>query len=206
MKRLFAVLLMLALCLAPAACAKNEAPQSGDASQNTPSMPDTSDVVIQEPVALDALNVEFAVGGRDPDVLLALRTTFPQTLIEALAAQNINVGKVNVTFGASDEATVEAVLSGAVDVGFLSAEAYFATAQKPLAAAVEQGEPDLSLGLVVTPADARFTDGLRRALPDLAEALTLYTGEAAGGVYTYDEALLMQLQALYESEETEFAS
>lgn len=199
MKRLFAAALTLALCLVLTACAKGATPSDSD----IPNTPDASGVVTQEPLTLDALNVEFAVGGRDPDALLALRAAFSQALIDALAAQNIDVGGVNVTFGASDEATAEAVRSGAVDIGFLAAEAYFAYAPEQAVLAIEQGEPDLSLGLIVTAADARFADGLRLALPDLAETLTAYTGEAAGGAYTYDENLLAQLLALYEAEAEE---
>ena len=135
--------------------------------------------------------------------LLALRGAFPRALIDALSAQGIETGAVNVTFGASDEATAEAVRGGAVDIGFLAAEAYFAYAPERSAIAVEQGEPDLSLGLIVTAADAGFIDALRLALPDLAETLAAYTGEPAGGVYTYDEALFAQLQALYEAQAEE---
>lgn len=202
MKRVLALLLSAALCLGLAACRR----QSPDAPSDTPDDPIVDPgVPADEPLRLDALNVEFAVGDRDPDMLLALQREFPQALRDALARQLVEVDSVTVTFGPSGEATESALQNGAVQLAFLSAEDYFPY-RSGMVVAVEQGEgPDLTLGLVVSAvsdddaADERLAEALRAALPDLAELLEPYTSEYAAGCYTYDAELLEQLSRLYDT-------
>ncbi len=165
-----------------------------------------SPVAPPEPLRLASLNVEFAVGGRDPAVLLALRDTFPPLLIDALSEQNVTLDSAAVTFGTSGEATQLAMRSGAVQLAFLPAEDYFPYRGGLIVAAEAGGAPDLSLGLIVAAAsddaaaDERLADALRAALPALRSALASYTGEAAAGAYGYDAAVLEQLGALYEAQ------
>ena len=113
MKRLFALLLALSLALSLAAC--------GD---STPPSPAPDDAADDEPAALrlDELGVEFVVGDRSALELMALQKELPPLLIDALAEQNCAVEQVNITFGASADATVQALHSGAVDIAFLPSE------------------------------------------------------------------------------------
>lgn len=57
-------------------------------------------------------------GDRDTDALMQLKKELPPLLIGALADEGVTVGRVNVTFGASDEATADALARGSVQVGF----------------------------------------------------------------------------------------
>ena len=114
MKRIFALLLALILALSLVAC--------GD---STPPSPAPDDAVVDEPAALqlDTLNIEFVIGERSASELMALQKELPPLLIAALAEQGCVVGKINVTFGASADATVRSLKSGAVDIAFLPSEA-----------------------------------------------------------------------------------
>ncbi len=117
MKRRFLPLL-LALALLLCACEKQPDPldPSPDVSP-TPETPPQEDAI-----TLAQLDVEFVIGERSVDDLAALQKSFPALLIDALAAQGVSVGTVHVTFGASAEATAEALRAGSVQVGFLPTE------------------------------------------------------------------------------------
>ena len=215
MKRGLALLLTLALCLSLAACAKSGAPQGGD-------MPDASEATgsaasadaNREPAPVSVgktLNVEFVTGERDIDELLALQSEFPQALIDALAQENLVCDAVVVTFGTSDEATLEAIQSGAVDIGFVTAETAVADYPDGIIAIGQGAEPDLTSGVIVLGEDwagapwdpAAVLCGA--VLPRLAPILSRYTGEEQGGVYVpLTDAVLEQLRALYEAEQAEF--
>lgn len=121
MKRRFLPLL-LALALMLCACEKQPDPidPSPDVSP-TPETPPQEDAI-----TLAQLDVEFVIGERSVDDLAALQKSLPALLIDALAAQGISVGTVHVTFGASAEATAEALRAGSVQVGFLPTELYLA--------------------------------------------------------------------------------
>ena len=114
MKRIFALLLALILALSLVAC--------GD---STPPSPSPDDAVVDEPAALqlDTLNIEFVIGERSASELMALQKELPPLLIAALAEQNCTVEQIHVTFGASADATVRSLKSGAVDIAFLPSEA-----------------------------------------------------------------------------------
>ena len=115
MKRIAALLLALTLALSLAACgSKTPAPS-----------PAPDDPAVDEPEALqlETLNVEFVVGERDASELMALQKELPPLLIAALAQQGCAVEQINVTFGASADATVQALQSGNIDVAFLPSEA-----------------------------------------------------------------------------------
>lgn len=114
MKRLFALLLALTLALSLAAC--------GD---STPPSPAPDDAVADEPAALhlDVLNIEFVVGDRSAAELMALQKELPPLLIAALADEGCTVEQISITFGASADATAQALQSGAVDIAFLPSEA-----------------------------------------------------------------------------------
>lgn len=115
--------LLLALLFLLCACEKPQ-PDPIDPSPDvspTPSAPQEESVV-----TLATLDVEFVIGERSVDDLAQLQKRLPALLIDALAARNIRVGTVHVTFGASAEATAEALRAGSVQVGFLPTETYFA--------------------------------------------------------------------------------
>ena len=190
--------LALAACLMLTACQKaaDPAPQPAEDEPATPSVEES------QPLALERLNVEFVVDGRDPDELMALRADFPEALRAALEKRNVTVGEIAVTFGTSGEATEAALQNGEVQLAFLSAEDYYPYRSGQIVAVEQGSEPALTLGLIVSAvsddaeADDRFADSLRDALPELTDALAPYANEP----YGYDPAQLEQLAALYEQE------
>jgi len=190
--------LALAACLMLTACQKaaDPAPQPAEDEPATPSVEEA------QPLALERLNVEFVVDGRDPDALLSLRTDFPDALRAALERRNVTVDEIAVTFGTSGEATEAALQSGEVQLAFLSAEDYYPYRSGQIVAVEQGSEPALTLGLIVSAvsddaeADDRFADSLRDALPELTDALAPYANEP----YGYDPAQLEQLASLYEME------
>lgn len=205
----FCLALAALLCLVLAACrgAAEPAPQPEQPAPAAPEAP-------PEPVAplrLDELNVEFVVDGarltdEGVNALLAMQKELPAALTAALAAQSVEVGGVNVTFGPSGEATETALRNGAVQLAFLPAEDYYPY-RSGMIVAVEQGEtPALTLSLIVAAvsddaaADERFARSLREALPELADVLAPYTAAAAQGRYDYDSERIEQLAKLYEAE------
>ena len=193
--------LALAACLMLTACQKaaDPAPQPAEDEPATPSVEEA------QPLALERLNVEFVVDGRDPDALMALRADFPEALRAALEKRNITVGEIAVTFGTSGEATEAALQNGEVQLAFLSAEDYYPYRSGQIVAVEQGSEPALTLGLIVSAvsddaeADDRFADSLRDALPELTDALAPY----AVAPYGYEIAQLEQLAALYEQEAAE---
>ena len=205
MKR-FLLLLSVLLCLSLAACAK-DGPAQPDAPDAPPPAVDPAQepAAPAEPIRRDELDVEFAVGDRDTDALLALQQAFPQAFIDALAAQDAEIGAVNVTFSTSGEATMAALGSGAVQLAFLPAEDFYPYRSGLIVAAEQSGEPALTQGLILSAvtddaaADDRLAEAIRAALPDLADVLAPYTDEAAAGVYAWDESQLTALSALYEA-------
>lgn len=119
-RKLFPLLLLLALLL----CACEKQPDPITPSPDVSPTPDTPPQ--EDAITLAQLDVEFVIGERSVDDLAALQKSFPALLIDALAAQNVSVGTVHVTFGASAEATAEALCAGSVQVGFLPTELYLA--------------------------------------------------------------------------------
>mgnify|MGYP004585244945 CR=1 FL=1 len=115
MKRMFSLFLALALLAVFSGCGKREP---------TPDKPDEPTPPPSEGITLAELNVEFTAGERDADALMELKKEFPPLLIDALADEGVTVGRVNVTFGASDEATADAMARGTVQVGFVPLETY----------------------------------------------------------------------------------
>ena len=118
MKRLFSLLLALSLALSLAACGEKTAAPS----------PAPEEPAVDEPAALelDELNIEFVVGERKASELMALQKELPPLLIAALAQQGCTVEKINITFGASADATARSLQSGSIDVAFLPSEVYAA--------------------------------------------------------------------------------
>ena len=174
--------LLTALTLALAACGGSAAPPDEPEPPPPPAVED-------ETIALDTLNVEFAVDGRDADALLALQKAFPAALTDALAKQNVTVETVNVTFGSSGEATETALRGGAVQLAFLSVGDYLPYRYGELVALERGGEGDDARGLVVFgSAEPHIIDALRAALPELAPTLASYAAEASEGVYEWDAA------------------
>ena len=113
MKRILSFLLALTLLAALAGCGKREETPEPSGEQTLPT---------EDGITLAELNVEFVAGERDTDALLELKKELPPLLVGALADEGVTVGKVNVTFGASDEATADALARGTVQVGFLPTE------------------------------------------------------------------------------------
>ncbi|MBO4915303.1 MAG: hypothetical protein J5449_08870 [Oscillospiraceae bacterium] len=201
-RRITALLAALALCLGLCACRRYLPENSGkpqEAPPVTPAEPAAGETET-EPLTLDALNVEFAVGARDVNELLTLQKRFPDALINALGAQRVDVGKVDVTFSPSGEATQAAMKSGAVQLAFLPAEDYFAYPFGTVIAAEKAAVPELTTGLILS-ADGgeRLVSALRKALPDLKRVLSSYTSETALGTYVFDEEALTQLERLHET-------
>ena len=111
MKHLFALLLALTLALFLAAC-------GGDAPAPSPA---PNEPAAEEPEALqlDTLNIEFVIGDRKASELMALQKELPPLLMNKLADEGCTVEKINVTFGASADATAQALKDGSIDVAFL---------------------------------------------------------------------------------------
>lgn len=124
MKRMFSFFLALALLAVLSGCGKQEP---------TPSRPDEPTPPPEEGITLTELNVEFVAGDRDTDALMQLKKELPPLLIGALADEGVTVGRVNVTFGASDEATADALARGSVQ-GRLHADGDVSGAQGHAAA------------------------------------------------------------------------
>ena len=149
MKRSFALLLALSLALTLAACgSKTPAPSPA------PDEPDT-----QEPVVLEfgELNVEFVVGGRKASELMALQKELPPLLIDALAQWGCTVEKINITFGASADATAQALQSGSIDAAFLPSEVYAACGNALRVACEQIPTPEVqfeTVFLLLTQSDA----------------------------------------------------
>lgn len=186
-KCLLALLAALALLLAACRPATPE-PETPPAVE-PPSIDDA-------PVSLSitSLEVEFAVDGRDADALLTLQKAFPSALTDALEKQKVTVGAVNLSFGASGEATLAALRLGTVQLAFLPAEYAFACRGAEIVA-VERGEDgDLSRSALVLTLDApHLADALRAALGDLETTLADYAL-----TYEYDEASITALRTVYE--------
>lgn len=117
MKRIASLFLLFALLAALVGCG---------GGKETPSVPDAPTPPADNGFTLAELNVEFVSGERDTEDLLQLKQELPPLLIGALAEQNVHVDKVNITFGASEEATAEALARGAVQIGFVPTELYLA--------------------------------------------------------------------------------
>lgn len=154
MPRKFFVLL-LALTLLLCACAKQP-----DPIDPTPDAPDALPQGFA--VTLAELSVEFVIGERSVDELAQLQKTLPALLIAALAEQNVAVSTVHVTFGASAEATAEALRAGSVQVGFLPAETYLAHEAALHLAAV--GQPGTGVAILCDGSPA--AQSIRTAVAD----------------------------------------
>lgn len=113
MKRIFSLLLAGLLVFLLAACGAPAAPALPDAG------PDGSSAL-----KLDTLNVEFVIGERDADELMQLQAELPPLLLSALENENVTVETVNITFGASAEATAQALEDGSVDLAFVPSGVY----------------------------------------------------------------------------------
>lgn len=205
MRRFGALLCCLVLCCALVGCRHSYLPENPAGPAPAPETPAPEPEAPPEPLHFDTLNVEFSVGGRDVNELLALQAAFPDALTRALDRQSVVADAVAVTFGTSGEATELALQKGTVQLAFLPAEDHYPYRSGAIAA-VERGSiPELSLGLVVTAvtdddaADSRFANAVREALPKLQAVLASYTGEEAGGVYSFDAELLEQLDRLYRT-------
>lgn len=199
MKRIWTIFPALCLCLGLVGCHSYLPESSGEPKPEPDPIVDPG-VPADEPMHIGALNVEFAVDGRDVNDLLALQQAFPDALRDSLSRQLVEVDEVNVTFGTSGEATLTAMQNGAVQLAFLPAEDYYPYGGGTVIAAENASVPDLALGLIVSAGtDELFDNALRDALSRLESVLAPYTAEEAEGVYVYDTALLEQLERLYET-------
>lgn len=139
MKRFLSLLTLSALLFALAACAQKTPAQS-----DTPTVTPPTEA---KPIALAQLNVEFVKGERDAEALLTLKKELPPLLIDALKAEGVSVDAVSVTFGASAEATAQALAAGSVHVAFLPTSVYCAHFGEIHAVAERVGSSDSLIGL-----------------------------------------------------------
>ena len=160
LKWLLIAALAVALIVGIALLAKRApAPDVPEERQDTPEeqpdapeeQPDTPE---EESVALEfaSLGVEFVIGERDSGALLELKKTFPALLKAALEAQGCTVSDVNLTFGTSAAATVQALRSGEVQLAWLPSEVYAAEggALHALAEEIRPAEAEETLGVYLT--------------------------------------------------------
>lgn len=178
MKRFVFFLVACLLALSLAACG----------ADTTPTAPDDPSADAPEELTLDALRVEFVIGERDTDALMALQKELPPLLIDALAQWGCTVGKINITFGASAEATAQALQSGSIDVAFLPSEVYAACGNALRVAAAQIPTPEMQLEtvfLLLTESD------VSRAIKEkdyAATYLDAHAGELVWLLPTGDEA------------------
>lgn len=178
MKRFVFFLVACLLALSLAACG----------ADTTPTAPDDPSADAPEELTLDALRVEFVIGERDTDALMALQKELPPLLIDALAQWGCTVGKINVTFGASAEATAQALQSGSIDVAFLPSEVYAACGNALRVAAAQIPTPEMQLEtvfLLLTESDVSRTI---KEKDYAATYLDAHAGELVWLLPTGDEA------------------
>lgn len=108
MKRVMAVLAAAMLVLLAGCGRQGEEASSASASASA-----------EEPLRQNTLTVEFAPNGADPTALMAAAGRISEKLKDALARSGVEVGEVQVSMGASQAATAQAVAQGGVDVAFL---------------------------------------------------------------------------------------
>ena len=178
MKRFVFFLVACLLALSLAACG----------ADTTPTVPDDPSADAPEELTLDALRVEFVIGERDTDALMALQKELPPLLIDALAQWGCTVGKINITFGASAEATAQALQSGSIDVAFLPSEVYAACGNALRVAAAQIPTPEMQLEtvfLLLTESDVSRTI---KEKDYAATYLDAHAGELVWLLPTGDEA------------------
>ena len=178
MKRFVFFLVACLLALSLAACG----------ADTTPTAPDDPSADAPEELTLDALRVEFVIGERDTDALMALQKELPPLLIDALAQWGCTVGKINITFGASAEATAQALQSGSIDVAFLPSEVYAACGNALRVAAAQIPTPEMQLEtvfLLLTESDVSRTI---KEKDYAATYLDAHAGELVWLLPTGDEA------------------
>lgn len=178
MKRFVFFLVACLLALSFAACG----------ADTTPTAPDDPSADAPEELTLDALRVEFVIGERDTDALMALQKELPPLLIDALAQWGCTVGKINITFGASAEATAQALQSGSIDVAFLPSEVYAACGNALRVAAAQIPTPEMQLEtvfLLLTESDVSRTI---KEKDYAATYLDAHAGELVWLLPTGDEA------------------
>lgn len=178
MKRFVFFLVACLLALSLAACG----------ADTTPTAPDDPSADAPEELTLDALRVEFVIGERDTDALMALQKELPPLLIDALAQWGCTAGKINITFGASAEATAQALQSGSIDVAFLPSEVYAACGNALRVAAAQIPTPEMQLEtvfLLLTESDVSRTI---KEKDYAATYLNAHAGELVWLLPTGDEA------------------
>lgn len=129
--------------------------------------PPSSSASSSEPLKLETLRLELTRReASSASVLLAVLQTLPDTLKSALADQGVEVGKVEVSVGASPAATAQALDEGGVDLAVLPGDSF-----------VEVGGDAVPL----------LTASVRTALPDSGDTAdwlgveTSWSDKAAGG-------------------------
>lgn len=179
MKKCLTALLALVLALGLAACAQ----QGGTTEDGGETIPET-------PIRLDVLRVEFTKGERSADDLLALKEALPPLLIKELGENNVEVGRVDITFGASAEATARSLAEGGIDVAFLPLLSLFSCEEDAVRLAlVQKTDDDTALdaheAVAITQKNkAVAPDGFLAALRGAVEALCAdEEGRAALSLY-----------------------
>ena len=171
MKRFFAFILCLLMLSLPIACGKETPTPPVDTGDGMEDVPPVSDVPAP-PLEFETLNVELAIEGVEVDALMALGRELGGLLKDALAAENVTVEDIHVTFGTSPAATADALRAGNIHIAWLGAQAYIDRADgitPVLGVEMEDG-----CYLYATPSDAGRTlakDPAWEAIADLSWGL-----------------------------------
>lgn len=128
MKKLLALLLVLAMVFAFVACEKKtEEPAATEVPVTEPETETETETEPEEEVVenikLDKLTLEF-VPSKDADVIITGTAGLPEMLQAALSEQGYDVAEIDITVGTSYDATGEAMAAGTIDVGWLPGGTY----------------------------------------------------------------------------------
>lgn len=168
-KTLFPIILLL-LCLLPAACGQGggkpaqtdttptESQDPQDDGQAPSSLPEDGG-----PVLLDSLTVELVVDWEDADRMLSALDSMKRLLAEALLAQGYDVEEITVTISTAGGFTGEAMSGGGVDVAFLPAADYIAY-EKNARAVLVTDEDICEIVAALTLRREELDDGFQSAL------------------------------------------
>lgn len=120
MKKTFAILLTLAMCIGLlASCGGNKDQGSSDGGQQTPDATPTE----SGPKQVDKLSVYF-VPSREPNEIITATEPLKALLKDEMLKEGYDIGEVVITVGTTYEAVGEALSAGTADVGLIPGGTY----------------------------------------------------------------------------------